>query len=196
MIGPLKIRYNRTSNKLNIIDFFKSVKQMLFSDQLISRRSLISMSLLVFGIVIFWTLLLAPLRAMFSANNYSMANDHTQDTFNMGMIVGNQIIEPELKVESGNGINENLGKKDKSSIQKNDENLRIPGIDYTEDQILIRDEHNTNMLQDNILADLNSLIQKYPHHNSGLADKFYNEVKVLCWVNTWPANHKTKAKAV
>lgn len=49
---------------------------------------------------------------------------------------------------------------------------------------------------DRIMSDMNRVIQKYPHHNNGLADKLYKEVKVLCWVNTWPDNHKTKSKAV
>lgn len=29
-----------------------------------------------------------------------------------------------------------------------------------------------------------------------LADKLHKEVKVLCWIDTYPKNHKTKAKAV
>uniref|UniRef100_T1GK65 Uncharacterized protein n=1 Tax=Megaselia scalaris TaxID=36166 RepID=T1GK65_MEGSC len=49
---------------------------------------------------------------------------------------------------------------------------------------------------DRIMSDLNGVIRKYPHHRQGLADKLYDEVKVLCWVNTWPKNHKTRAKAV
>ncbi|KAL5279070.1 C1GALT1.2 family protein [Megaselia abdita] len=49
---------------------------------------------------------------------------------------------------------------------------------------------------DRIMSDLNGVIRKYPHHNKGLADTLYNEVKILCWVNTWPSNHKTRAKAV
>lgn len=41
-----------------------------------------------------------------------------------------------------------------------------------------------------IMSDLNQTIPE------SLADKLFNEVKVLCFVNTWPANHKTRAKAV
>lgn len=49
---------------------------------------------------------------------------------------------------------------------------------------------------DKIMSDLNGVIRMYPHHTNGLADKLYNDVKILCWVNTWPNNHKTRAKAV
>lgn len=49
---------------------------------------------------------------------------------------------------------------------------------------------------DRIMSDLNGVIRQYPHHNKALADKLYKEVKVLCWVNTWPNNHKTRAKSV
>ncbi|KAL5277677.1 C1GALT1.2 family protein [Megaselia abdita] len=46
------------------------------------------------------------------------------------------------------------------------------------------------------VALFNAVTPKYSHHNESLANKLYNEVKILCWVNTWPKNHKTKARAV
>lgn len=36
----------------------------------------------------------------------------------------------------------------------------------------------------------------HAHENSTLADQLYNEVRVLCWVLTSPANHKKKARHV
>lgn len=65
----------------------------------------------------------------------------------------------------------------------------------TEPEIVEVPEEYINPV-DRIMGDLNGLIRKYPHHNQGLADKLYKDVRVLCWVNTWPKNHKTRAKAV
>lgn len=41
-----------------------------------------------------------------------------------------------------------------------------------------------------------SLRTKTTNSSEVLAQKLYDEVKVLCWVSTWAGTHKTKAKAV
>lgn len=75
------------------------------------------------------------------------------------------------------------------------ENVPIRDLKATEPEIVEVPEEYINPV-DRIMSDLNGVIRKYPHHTKALADKLYKEVKILCWVNTWPKNHQTRAKAV
>lgn len=164
------------------------------------RRSPIFISVLVFGIIVCWTLLFAPLSSNFISRTFSMNNDLTQDSTNDFNIetVRTESDEPELKINNDhmNAVVENTDKNDEDIEleMKNVEIAKIPGIDDFVEPTATGSE--IKIKADEILSDLNILLHKYPHHNDDLADKLYNEVKVLCWVNTWPANHKTKAKAV
>jgi glycoprotein-N-acetylgalactosamine 3-beta-galactosyltransferase len=54
-------------------------------------------------------------------------------------------------------------------------------------------ETSSNIKIANLRQKLSSLIRFEVQYDTSLADNLYNEVKILCMVMTYPANHDTKA---
>ncbi|XP_075151384.1 glycoprotein-N-acetylgalactosamine 3-beta-galactosyltransferase 1 [Haematobia irritans] len=58
------------------------------------------------------------------------------------------------------------------------------------------DPHDSHGLMDVAGPEMDVGSHQHAHENSTVAQKLYNEVRVLCWIMTNPKNHQTKARHV